>query len=153
VKLEIAALIKPLEVKNADLTFTGDSARADNLNAQLGQSNASGWLQVKNFDRPQVNFNLKLNQLNVTEIQQSLALNEPLPVGAQSPRLAASFSLIRHVMAQTNPAAPAQTAAAQGPMKITANGQIAIGKVIMDNLAFADLQSQAAFKDQVLDDE
>jgi uncharacterized protein involved in outer membrane biogenesis len=149
-QFQASALKKPLEVSNADLTFTGNSARADNLNAQLGQSNATGWMQVKDFDQPEVNFDLKMNQLNVTEVQRSLALNEPLPAGDLPLQHAGSLSPIPKVMAQTKPAAPAKTSAASNPMKITANGQAAIGKVIVDNLAFTDVQSKVEFKDQIL---
>jgi hypothetical protein len=148
-QFQTPALKKPLEVSNADLTFTGNSARADNLNAQLGQSNATGWIEVNNFDQPQVNFDLKMNQLNVTEVQRSLAWNEPLPAGDHPPRYASSFSPIPIVMAQTKPAATAKTGSASSPMKIIANGQAAIGKVIVDNLAFTDVQCRVAFKDQI----
>jgi hypothetical protein len=148
-ELQISALKKPLQIGNADLTFTGNSARTDNLNAQMGQSNATGWIQVNNFDQPQVNFDLKMNQLNITEVQRSLALNEePLPAGDQ-PQHASPLSLIPKVVAQTKPA-PAKTGAASSPMNFTANGQAAIGKVIVDNLAFTDVQSRVAFKDQIL---
>lgn len=68
-KLQPASLKKPLEVANADLAFTGDSARIDNLQAQLGSSQANGWLSVKNFDSPALGFDLKANQLNVAELQ------------------------------------------------------------------------------------
>lgn len=72
-KLQPASLKKPLEIANADLAFTGDSARIDNLQAQLGSSQANGWLTVKNFDSPALGFDLKANQLNVAELQGVMA--------------------------------------------------------------------------------
>ncbi|HKX27178.1 MAG TPA: AsmA family protein [Blastocatellia bacterium] len=151
-KLQTAALKKTLEVNNADLTFTGDRARIENLSAQLGQSQAGGWVEVNNFDQPQATFDLKMNQLNVTEIQQSLAWNGPRPAaGRFAPEIGSS--LIPVVMAQPKPTASVRPAAAAAPgrLKLTANGQAAIGKVLVDNLTFTDVQSKIAFKDQILD--
>lgn len=72
-RLQPSSLKKPLEIANADLAFTGDSARIDNLQAQLGSSQASGWLTVKNFDAPAIGFDLRGNQLNVAELQAAMA--------------------------------------------------------------------------------
>ena len=72
-RIQPSSLKKPLEVSNADLAFTGDSARIDNLQAQLGSSQANGWLTVKNFDSPALGFDLKANQLNVAELQGAMA--------------------------------------------------------------------------------
>ena len=72
-RLQPSSLKKPLEIANADLAFTGDSARIDNLQAQLGSSQANGWLSVKNFNSPALGFDLKANQLNVAELQAAMA--------------------------------------------------------------------------------
>ena len=72
-RLQPSSLKKPLEIANADLAFTGDSARIDNLQAQLGSSQANGWLTVKNFDSPAIGFDLRGNQLNVAELQAAMA--------------------------------------------------------------------------------
>lgn len=72
-RLQPSSLKKPLEIANADLAFTGDSARIDNLQAQLGSSQASGWVTVKNFDSPGIGFDLRANQLNVAELQAAMA--------------------------------------------------------------------------------
>ncbi|HQR32162.1 MAG TPA: AsmA family protein [Blastocatellia bacterium] len=72
-RLQPSSLKKPLEIANADLVFTGDSARIDNLQAQLGSSQTNGWLTVKNFDAPALGFDLKANQVNVAELQAALA--------------------------------------------------------------------------------
>ncbi|MGH9833060.1 MAG: AsmA family protein, partial [Blastocatellia bacterium] len=72
-RIQPSQLKTPLEVSNADLGFTGDSLRVDNLGAKFGQSQVDGWLQIKNFDAPLANFDLKANQLNVAELQTALA--------------------------------------------------------------------------------
>src|SRR6266511_3184200 len=64
---------KPIEVANADLSFTGDSLRVDNLAARLGSSQIDGWLQVKNFAQPVAAFDLKADQLSLAELRQTLA--------------------------------------------------------------------------------
>ncbi len=72
-RLQPSSLKKPVEIANADLVFTGDSARIDNLQAQLGSSQTNGWLTVRNFDAPALGFDLKANQVNVAELQAALA--------------------------------------------------------------------------------
>lgn len=143
-RIQTSALRKPLEIGNADLTFTGNTARIENLSARLGQSQADGWVQIVDFDHPQVNFDLRMNQLNVTEIQQIVARAGLAENEVDRDHVAASFTLIPRAMAQTDPPAPATK------MNLTANGQIAIGQVIMDNLSCHDLQSKVALKDQIL---
>src|SRR5262245_6935883 len=71
-RLQMAQAAKPIDIANADLGFTGDSLRVDNLAAQFGSSQVNGWLQVKNFDQPLTTFDLKANQLSVAELQQTL---------------------------------------------------------------------------------
>ncbi len=71
-RLQPSSLKKPLEIANADLAFTGDSARIDNLQAQLGSSQANGWLTVKNFNSLALGFDLRANQLNVAELQAAM---------------------------------------------------------------------------------
>src|SRR5262249_44639707 len=111
---------KPLEIANADLNFTGDSARVDNLQAQLASSHASGWLQIKNFNQPAASFDLKANQLNVTELQQVMADSAP---GKQSK-------------------------SASPPLR--ADGQVFIGKLVMDTLTATDLQSKVSMQNNVI---
>ncbi|MGH9752648.1 MAG: AsmA family protein [Blastocatellia bacterium] len=72
-RLRMAQASKPVDVANADLGFTGDSLRVDNLAARLGSSQIDGWLQVKNFDQPFTAFDLKADQLSVAELRQTLA--------------------------------------------------------------------------------
>ena len=116
-RLQMAGAAKPIEVANADLSFTGDSLRVDNLAGQLGSSQVNGWLQVKNFDQPLAAFDLKANQLNVAELQQALG-------GGQSAKKSSS------------------------PMR--ADGQLAVGKLILEGLTATDMQSKIAMANNVI---
>jgi uncharacterized protein involved in outer membrane biogenesis len=116
-RLQMAGASKPIDVANADLNFTGDSLRIDNLAAQLGSSQVSGWMQVKNFDQPFAAFDLKANQLNVAELQQTLG-------GGQSAKKSSS------------------------PLR--ADGQLAVGKLILEGLTATDMQSKVAMANQVI---
>lgn len=135
-RLKTPQFKQAVEIANADLNFTGDSARADNLSARFAGSQANGWLQIKNFDRPYATFDLRLNQLNVPEVQKLLA-------SAERPQT--EFSFLPVVSAA--PETPAETA---GSTNMTADGQIAIGKVILDGLSFNDLQSKVNMQNQIL---
>ncbi|MGE0103955.1 MAG: AsmA family protein [Blastocatellales bacterium] len=130
-KLETPQLKKPIEISNADLKFTGESARIDNLSARLGSSKAAGWVEIKNFSRPNAAFDLNVDQLSVPEVQGMLASTEqPKP----------SFSILPSVSA----AAPA------AGTDLTADGQLSIGRVIVDGLALSDLRTHVDLKDQIL---
>ncbi|MBS1787631.1 MAG: AsmA family protein [Acidobacteria bacterium] len=116
-RLQPSSLKKPLEVANADLAFTGDSARIDNLQAQLGSSQANGWLSVKNFNSPALGFDLKANQLNVAELQAALADS-------------------------------GQNKKASTPLR--GEGQIAVGKLILDSITATDVLSKVVLANNVI---
>ncbi len=119
-RLQAAGAAKPIEIANADLGFTGDSLRVDNLALKFGGSQISGWLQARDFDRPNATFDLKANQLSVAEMQQSLG------------------------------AASAGSSGGGGSSAMTATGQIAIGKLLLDSLTATDVQSKVTLVNQVL---
>jgi uncharacterized protein involved in outer membrane biogenesis len=118
-RIQPSQLKTPLEVSNADLGFTGDSLRVDNLGAKFGQSQVEGWLQVKNFDAPHANFDLKANQLNVAELQTALASG-----GSKK--------------------------SSSGSTNLRADGQIAVGRLILDTLTATDVRSKVALQNQIL---
>lgn len=124
VRVQTTQLKKPLEIANADLSFTGDSARFDNLQAQLGASQATGWLNVKSFAQSLVGFELRSNQINVAELQQ--ALNDS---GSGS--------------------AKGATRAASGPA-MRAEGKLAVGKLQLETFAATDVQSTLTMANQVI---
>jgi AsmA protein len=122
-KLQVARANKPVEVSNADLNFTGDSLRIDNLAAQLGSSQAGGWLQVKDFDHPLATFDLKANQINVTELQQAMG----------------------------SAGGPGAAAQAKKPSNsIRAEGQLAVGKLILEGVTATDVQTKVTMAHQVI---
>ncbi|MFN0088195.1 MAG: AsmA family protein [Blastocatellia bacterium] len=120
-RMQLAQAAKPIEIANADLGFTGDSLRVDNLGMQVGGSQISGWLQVRDFDRPAADFDLKANQLIVAELQQSLGAGS----GTSGPGGDAS-----------------------GAMR--ADGRIAIGTLRLDTITATDVQSRVLLANQVL---
>ena len=70
--LETPRLTRPLNIANVDLNFTGDAARFENLALSLASSSLSGSLRVTNFARPQIGFDLRVDQLAVPEIRSIL---------------------------------------------------------------------------------
>ena len=119
-RLQMAQASKPIEISNADLGFTGDSLRVDNLAAQLGSSQVNGWAQVRNFDQPLATFDLKANQLSVVELQQTLATGQK----------------------------PNAKKSASSPLR--AEGQLAVGKLILEGVTATDLRGKVAMANQVI---
>jgi hypothetical protein len=119
-RLQSSQLKKPLEIANADLRFTGDSARIDNLQAQFGSSQANGWLQIKNFNQPAASFDLKANQLNLAELQQAMA------DGGKGQTKKSSSAPLR------------------------ADGQISVGKLVLDTITATDVQGTVAMSNNVI---
>jgi AsmA protein len=118
--LQSPQLKKPLEVAAADFSFASDSCRVDNLRAQFNQSQLTGWLEVRNFDQPAATFDLKADQLLVAEWQTALAKSG----GKASP--ANKRSLLR------------------------AEGQIAIGKLVLNHLIGSNAHGKAVWQHDTL---
>jgi AsmA protein len=70
--LNVPSLAKPLEVRNADLRFNGNSVFLDNLDFSLGQTTAHGNVAAHNLAAPEVQFTLAANLINVSEWEQML---------------------------------------------------------------------------------
>ncbi|HEX5085278.1 MAG TPA: AsmA family protein, partial [Blastocatellia bacterium] len=119
-RLQLAQASKPVEIANADLGFTGDSLRVDNLAGRLGSSQIDGWLQVKNFDQPVAAFDLKADQLSVAELRQTMASGRKSQAGGAS----------------------------AGSMR--ADGHLTAGKLIIEGLTATDVRSKVAFANQTL---
>lgn len=115
-RLQPGSLKKPLEVANADLAFTGDSARIDNLQAQLGSSSANGWLTVKNFNAPALGFDLRANQLNVAELQGAMA----------------------------------ESKSGKASTPIRGEGQLSVGKVLLDSITATNVQAKVVMANNVI---
>lgn len=115
-RLQPSSLKKPLEVANADLAFTGDSARIDNLQAQLGSSQANGWLTVKNFNAPALGFDLRANQLNVAELQGAMA----------------------------------ESKSGKASTPIRGEGQVSVGKVLLDSITASNVQAKVVMANNVI---
>lgn len=118
-RVQPSSLKKPLEIANADLNFTGDSARIDNLQAQLGSSQVNGWLQINNFNQPAASFDLKANQINVSELQA--AMGDSKSQGKKS---------------------------SGAPLR--ADGQVAIGRLVLDTITATDVQSKVTMQNNVI---
>jgi AsmA protein len=123
-RLQPAQLKKPLEIANADLNFTGDSARIDNLQTQLGTSQATGWVQIKSFAQQTAAFDLKANQINVAELQA--------------------------VLADSGATTPTKSGKAGGGAPWRADGKLAVGKLQLETLTATNVQSNFTMQNQVM---
>src|SRR3954470_24323430 len=132
--IESDTLTKPLQVRNADLRFTKDSAVFENLNAGIDSTNATGNLTAKNFTAPQVQFTLNADKINVVELK-SLFKDQP----QQQKSAESGWSLV--------PSAHAQKPAATQPSLVartSGTGTISVGTIINDKLVLNNVHSNVA---------
>jgi uncharacterized protein involved in outer membrane biogenesis len=129
--LIVPAFTKPLQVKNADLRFTRDSAVLDNAAFSMGSTNANGQLTLKGLAPgadPVAQFNLSADKFVVTEWQQMMA---HAPVPAQR----TSLAVIPYAHAQSKPAEPPLIT------RLTGNGNAQIGTLVYDEIQMTNVKS------------
>jgi AsmA protein len=128
---------QPLQVQNADLVFSSNAATVNNLKAALGSTHAGGTATVRNFNAPNVQFNLTADQVNVTELQQI--------TGSQSqpaqPQKRSSLIPAAHA------AAPAQPSMLT---KMTGGGTLAVNKIINDQLVLNNVHTNVALNNGIV---
>ncbi len=135
--LKPPSFTQPLNIKNADLRFTSNSAVLSNLAAALGSTNATGNATVTGFAAPNVKFALTADKVIVAELQQ-ITGGSPQSAAAQNQR--SSLSLVPRAEAQ----APRRTAAPQEPSilsRMTANGTLNAGVVQYDQLVLNNMKA------------
>jgi uncharacterized protein involved in outer membrane biogenesis len=145
----------PLNVKNANLSFSNHATQLQNLAASLGQTNANGHLTIRDFSAPNVQFTLTADKVNLTELQQITALpSAPAPPGA-APRQSSSLSLLPPALAQT--AAPRQAnasvaapAGAEILQKMTGGGTVQIGTLQNDQLVLNNVRANVTLNHGVI---
>ncbi len=117
--LRVPQLKKPLENLAGDVSVGDDLCRVDNLRAQFSRSQLTGWLEIQHFDRPAMAFDLKADQVYVTEWQEALAKSE-------------------------------QKTAQATRTSLRAEGQLAIGKLVVNDLHCTDAQGKAVWQNETL---
>ncbi len=146
-------LRQPLNVRNANLQFTNNGAQVQNLNAALGQTNASGNITLRNFAAPNVQFTLNADKVNVAELQQIMGA---APATAPAPQRRAFFDLVPRAEAQTtkNPQAgrrPDPGTAESGLLaKTTGGGTVTIGTVQYDQLVLTNAKANVTLNRGVI---
>jgi AsmA protein len=143
--LKLASLTKPIQVRNADLGFSQNSATLSNLAASVGQTNATGNLTLKNFAAPQVQFTLNADKVDVAELQQ---LTAATPAPQKRAALDHSFwQMVPEAEAQTHSAAPGRPSTVNRPNepnivdKMTGGGTATIGSVKYNDLLLSNVHS------------
>jgi AsmA protein len=128
--LKMPSLTKPIQMRNADLRFSQNSASLQNISVALGQTNTSGALTLKNFTAPQVQFTLNADKVNVTELQQIFAATP-----AQPTKRAGDFWRLA-------PRAEAQTKSEPSLLtKMTGGGTISVGQIVYNDLLLNNARS------------
>ncbi len=141
--IKMPSLTQPLNVKNADMRFTSNSATLSNLAAGLGSTNVTGNATVKNFAAPNVQFTLNADKINVTELQQITAGSNPHP-NQQRTANDGFWNIVPTANAQARSAVPASaapTASASILSTMTGNGNISANVLQYDQLVLNNLKS------------
>jgi len=113
VSLTSPDLPKTLSVPAADIKFTEDRIAFDRLQAALGSMHVDGTGSLRDFTRPKIQFDVHVDQLNVAELREWGAS------GGKQPRQPESGYL----------------------KKISANGTIAIGKILYDQIILNNVKA------------
>ena len=108
------SMTKTLQVKNAELRFTANSAVLENIELALGQTVARGRLTAQNFAEPRVEFSLAANQANVQELETIFNVQS-----AQTPAKSEPSFLTR----------------------VSGSGQLSVDTVVYDQITLKNLQS------------
>ncbi|PSH03427.1 MAG: hypothetical protein CXZ00_12365 [Acidobacteria bacterium] len=130
--LKTPTLKVPINVRNANLSFSKNGAQIENLAASLGQTDASGKVTVHNFAAPDLQFLLTANKVNVTELQQISG-----SVSSQPRQKTAGLTIIPSAFAAEPPNAGSNQ---MSPMlsKMTGGGTVQIGTVQYDQLTLTN---------------
>ncbi len=126
--ISLPSLTKPINVRNADLRFSQNTATLQNLNVNVASTNATGNLAVSNFASPHLQFALNADKVNVAELQ---ALMKAAPSAAPRQAQRASLTLIPLAEAATQPkSSMIETLSGGGPVNI---GQILYQGIVLNN--------------------
>ncbi|MFN8007027.1 MAG: AsmA-like C-terminal region-containing protein [Terriglobia bacterium] len=148
-----AKLKLPLQIHNAVLRFTGNSAAVSDLSASLGDIRLSGNIAAPSLKAQTYAFSLKLNQLNLSkwsELVNSEGSEAPKHSAAEPPfSLAYLFPSRISVVHAAGP----KNAVARGPFSdlVIQDSSLAIEKVYFDPRAFTNLTSKVTMQHQVLE--
>lgn len=128
----LPAFTKPINVRNANIRFTQNSAVIENLGISLGSTIASGQMSLKGLTpkaTPQIQFTLNADHWNVAEWQ---ALMRTAAVPAKA---AGNFNLI--------PVAHAQAGPQEAPLieRLIGTGNITINSVKYDEIEMSNARS------------
>jgi hypothetical protein len=111
-----------LTIANAAIKFSDDRIVLDNLQAGMSAMHLNGSLSVKDFARPDLQFNLHIDQVNVDELSHMTASTGKTDKGAAKQQRGGSLD------------------------RITANGAMAIDKVLYHQTALTNLKATLDIK-------
>jgi uncharacterized protein involved in outer membrane biogenesis len=121
--LQPTAWTQPVRIAQADLRLQGGRARIENFQAKIASTSLGGWLEVRQFERPTVNFDLQADQLIFSEWQS--LVGEGTGAGR-----AGSGGIT--------------------PTDLMVDGRLALGRLRLDGLTATDLHAQLAYRPQTL---
>jgi uncharacterized protein involved in outer membrane biogenesis len=120
--LRTPALTKPLNVRNANLTFSATSATLENVVASLGSSTLRGKMTARNAAAPDVAFAFNIDKLDIAELQQA--------IGSGSGKGSGSGGA--------------------APRGLNAKGTIDVGTILVSGVTLNNVHSDVALSNSVL---
>jgi uncharacterized protein involved in outer membrane biogenesis len=130
--LTVPAFTKPIQIRNANLTFSQNAVTLNNAAFGVGSTHANGQLTLRGLAAnatPQAQFSLNADVFNVNE-WKSMMSNQPV-------KAATSWSLIptAHAQVKTQPTLME---------RLTGGGTIAVGNVIYDEMQLTNVKGNVA---------
>jgi uncharacterized protein involved in outer membrane biogenesis len=124
--LRMPALAVPVQVRNAGIRFSQNSAVLENLSAGVGETHATGTMTLQNFAAPQAVFALAVDKLNLAEMQTWFT---PSTSGGVTPQAHASESTFA---------------------KAVGHGKVTVGQIVYDQLLLNNVKSDATLDHGVI---
>jgi uncharacterized protein involved in outer membrane biogenesis len=131
--LKTPSLTQSIQLHNSDLTFSQKSASLQNISATVGPTNVSGVLTIKDFATQQLQFTLKADKIDVSQMEQLFA-------AAPSARARDDIDSF-HLVSRAEAAVPAEPSLLH---RMTGGGTITIGVIQYDDLVLNNVRSSVA---------
>jgi len=149
--LRVPALKLPIEIKRADLYFTGTSVSVSNLAAVLNGSNLNGRLRLSNFKAPTLTFGLNIDQLDLMSFSDMI---NPSQARLAAKALHGGEGLVEWALVGN---AYADKAKPAGPVRdplgnlVISDSQVGIQKLKHDTWLISNATSKIRMKDKLLE--
>jgi uncharacterized protein involved in outer membrane biogenesis len=151
--LQVLGLKVPVQIHNALLKFTGNSATVSNLSATLNDIHFNGNVKVAPFNAPAFSFALKLNQVNLSKLPDLIASEGDRNVKHAKMLTPSVWDPLFRSIVPVVYASGGGSSSAQGSMSVLLiqDSSLSIEKVYYEPRVLTNLTSKVRMQNKILD--